>query len=266
MFRKIRKNILHIKGVLLMVKRAFLCVIASAMAGCLSVENVKKTKGTLCLTFDDRSFENWVNAIPLFAEYDAHVTFFVYGEFDGQAVDAVKKLQNAGHTIGLHALNHAKAVEYIASKGAESFIQNEIMPQLRSCRQNGIMIRAFAYPFSQRNAETDAVLFRHFDFLRTNCTAVMPSGTELADADGFFNHKIERKHLFYGFPASGKFDIEAVKKAMDRAAEENAVIVFYAHNIMEYIPQSHHIALSQLEDLLKYASSLGMAVKGMNEL
>ena len=51
--------------------------------------------GTLCLTFDDRFFANWEKAIPLFARYNAHVTFFVNGKIDSEALAAMKKLQAA---------------------------------------------------------------------------------------------------------------------------------------------------------------------------
>lgn len=247
------------------LKKSLCCFLALSATGCASVCSEGKKRGTLCLTFDDRTFESWVNAIPLFAKYNAHATFFIYGKIDGQALEAMKKLQDAGHTVGLHALTHAKAVEYSEKYSADDYVKNEIMPQMEICRQNNINIRAFAYPYSQRNAATDAALFKQFDFLRSNYSAVVPKGTELADADGFFNRKINKKHLFHGFPSSGNFDAVAIKKAMDRAAKEDAVIVFYAHDITEQIPPSHHIAKFQLEDLLQYAASLGMAIKGMNE-
>ena len=51
-------------------------------------------EGTLCLTFDDRYFENWKNTIPLFRKYNAKVTFFVYGEIDAQAVYLISLIIN----------------------------------------------------------------------------------------------------------------------------------------------------------------------------
>ena len=222
--------------------------------------------GTLCLTFDDRFFANWEKAIPLFARYNAHVTFFVTGKIDSEALAVMKKLQAAGHSIGLHSLSHARAVEYFEKYGAEAYTENEIMPQLEVCRKNGIKIRAFAYPNSRRNKETDIELFKNFDFLRTNCREVLPNGKKLVEADGFFNRNVGKKHLFHGFPSCDNFNPEDLKKAIKRAADENAVIVFYAHDITEKAAPYNHIALFQLEDLLKYAASLNMAICGLNEL
>ena len=44
--------------------------------------------GKLCLTFDDRFFDSWIKADEVFKKYDAHVTFFVCGKIDLEAVSA----------------------------------------------------------------------------------------------------------------------------------------------------------------------------------
>lgn len=223
-------------------------------------------RGTLCLTFDDQFFANWIKADALFKKYDAHVTFFVHGELNEKCIEAMKTLQNAGHTVGLHGRRHTRAVDYLKKHGAAAYTANEIMTQLKVCRQHGIKIRAFAYPFSQNSAETDQELFKNFDFLRTSTIRISQKGTPLAEIDGFFVKNPGKKQLFYGFPASGRFNMDEVKAALKRAAEENAVVVFYAHNITPNIRKSHHIATSQLTQVLEYAKSLGMAIRGLNEL
>ena len=222
--------------------------------------------GVLCLTFDDRHFTNWCNAIEIFEKYDAHATFFVYGKIDANALASMKKLQNAGHSIGLHSFNHAKAVESYRKLGEAEYLKQEIFPQLDVCRVNGIEIRSFAYPNSQRNDQTDKILFKHFDFLRGNCGKILPKGGILAQTDGFFCKNVALKQFFPGYSLSGDFDMKVIRDAMDRAAEENAVIVFYAHNITPEIAKSHHISVGQLEEILSYAVSLQMQIKGLNEL
>lgn len=222
--------------------------------------------GKLCLTFDDRFFDSWIKADEVFKKYDAHVTFFVYGKIDQEAVSALKQLQAAGHTIGLHALTHAKMTDGEKQYSEMEYTQKEIIPQLEICKQNNIKIRAFAYPFSRRNADTDKELFKTFDFLRSNCNDVKAPEQPLEKADGCFVKEVKKKQLFYGFPASGDFNIDEVKAAMRRAAEENSVLVFYAHNITENMNKSHHISCDQLTKILEYAKELKMSVCGMNEL
>jgi hypothetical protein len=94
---------------------------------------------------------------------------------------------------------------------------------------------------------------------------VKAAGVPLSKADGCFVKQVGKKQLFYGFPSSGDFNIDEVKAAMKRASEENAVLVFYAHNIVEN-PQRNNITHSQLKQILDYAKTLGMSIRGMNEL
>ena len=49
--------------------------------------------GTLVLSFDDRNFNDWKKALPIFDKYDAHVTFFVSGPIDGDAAKVLKELR-----------------------------------------------------------------------------------------------------------------------------------------------------------------------------
>ena len=102
--------------------------------------------------------------------------------------------------------------------------------------------------------------------MRGNCGKFLPKGGILAQADEFFCQKVESKQFFPGYSLSGDFDMQTIREAMDRAAKENAVIVFYAHNITPEIAKSHHISVGQLEAVLNYAKSLQMQVKGFNEL
>ena len=221
--------------------------------------------GKLCLTFDDRFFDSWIKADEVFKKYDAHVTFFVCGKIDFEAVSALKQLQDAGHSIGLHALKHAKMVKYTEKHSLTAYTKNEIMPQLEVCRKNGIRIRAFAYPYSQRNTDTDKELFKTFDFLRTNCSLVKSPDEPLEKAAGCFVKEVKKKQLFYGFPASGNFNMNEVKAAMRRAAEENSILVLYAHNITKK-RRKNHITDSQLLEILEYAKTLKIQLCGMNEL
>ncbi len=75
--------------------------------------------GALCLTFDDRNFDGWERNLPLFARYGAHATFFICGPIDARAEACMRRLSAAGHSIGLHGLNHLRAVDALARLGGE---------------------------------------------------------------------------------------------------------------------------------------------------
>ena len=217
--------------------------------------------GRLCLTFDDRNFDNWLKVLPLWRKYDARGTFFVSGAMDAIAVNVMQSLQNDGHTVGLHALHHAKY-----PKKPDSYIEEEILPQLDVCRKNGINIRAFAYPYSLRDEESDRKLFEIFDFLRGGSWQIMEKEQRPVDNDRLFLSEIAEKQLFFGMSASGNFDFHTLSQTFFRAAERDETIVFYAHDITAKVAPSHHISVGQLEVLLKLARALDMDICGMNEL
>ncbi len=217
--------------------------------------------GRLCLTFDDRNFDNWLKVLPLWRKYDARGTFFVSGAVDATAIGVMQRLQNDGHTVGLHALHHAK---YPNKK--DTYIEEEILPQLDVCRNAGIKIRSFAYPYSLRDEESDGRLFEYFDFLRGGAWQIREKDQEMVSIDRLFLKDVADKQLFYGMSASGNFDFHEVSQCFFRAAERGETIVFYAHDIPEKLAPSHHISVGQLEVLLKLARALDMDICGMNEL
>ena len=76
-------------------------------------------QGILLLSFDDRNFLGWENALPIFAQTDAHATFFVSGSIDAEAVATMRRLCAEGHSVGLHGLTHANADQAIAESSPE---------------------------------------------------------------------------------------------------------------------------------------------------
>ena len=218
-------------------------------------------RGRLCLTFDDRNFDNWLKVLPLWRKYDARGTFFVSGAVDANAVDVMQRLQNDGHSVGLHALHHAKY-----PNKPDTYIEAEILPQLDVCRKSGIKIRSFAYPYSLRDEESDRKLFEIFDFLRGGAWQILPKGQAMVDTDRLFVKDVDDKQLFFGMSACGNFDFHALCQCFYRAAERDETIVFYAHDIPDRVAPSHHISVGQLAVLLKLARALDMDICGMNEL
>ena len=225
------------------------------------MQNSDKKCGRVCFTFDDRNFGHWRESLSLFQKYDAHATFFVSGEMDETALDCMKTLQKSGHSIGLHALHHAR---YFSAP--ENYIENEIIPQKECCDRAGIVIRAFAYPFSQRDEASDRKLFEIFDFLRGGAWQISAKGVPPVENDRLFVGNIAEKQLFYGVSVCGNFDFHQIRQCFLRAAEANETIAFYAHDIPDKLAATHHISVGQLEVLLKLARALNMNICGMNEL
>ena len=229
---------------------------------------MKETKGILCLSFDDRNFDAWERCIPLFAKYDAHATFFVCGPIDSRAEDCMRKLSAAGHSIGLHGLNHLKATEALARLGEEGYLKEEILPQLSACREKGLDVRSFSYPYSARSPETDALLLRHFARLRSGFGCA--NGKTWGEAGPPFpfaeapSHRVVMARCGTN-PRDAPHSLAAM---MPQVAADGEVLAAYAHGIEAKGVQhdAHHIAEEDLEKILSAAKAAGVAAVGFDEL
>jgi hypothetical protein len=223
---------------------------------------MKFTQGRLCLTFDDRHFAAWLDALPLFDRYQAHATFFICGEINEEAANVMSSLKQHSHSVGLHGLTHAKALDFVSGHGLQGYWERELIPQLEACRKYGFECRAFAYPYSQRNEETDALLLRHFDVLRTG----QFERTGMAENDKlFFDANDTGKRLVLGTSLTNHFDLQEAVQMIERIGRTKEQIIFYAHSILPVGKHSHHISLGDLEFLLECAKKNNVQVTGLTE-
>lgn len=226
-------------------------------------------RGILCLTFDDRNLSGWVGAIPLFAKYGAHCSFFVSGAIDDDAISAMKSLQDAGHTVGLHTLNHADAPEYFESKGAQAYLENEILPQYNACKESGIRVTSMAYPNNRRNEITDQALSGYFTHFRAGLGVKRPEGMALVDFDALYGvvSDLPGRRVMGGTGIGAYYNTvdSDVLAVLQKAWERDNVVTFFSHDIST-APSRVGMRLELLGAILERASSLGMAVVGFDEL
>ena len=217
-------------------------------------------KGAVCFTFDDYAGANWLKADALFKKYNAHVTFFVSGVITPEKAAAMKKLQAAGHSVGLHTIKHRNAFPLPAGMSMKDYFEREVEPQLERCKAAGIKVSGFAYPNNRRNEATDAELFKYFDYLR----AGVGKGRKIL----LYQSGDIKEKMVLGGAGIGvyyKSDVNVLKKYLKLAAEANALIVFFSHNIYPGA-RGVHMPTEMLEELLKAASELKMKVIGINEI
>ena len=216
------------------MKRIERCL-AVAFAVAFAAWSPCAAKGVLCLTFDDRNFDAWERNIPLFAKYGAHATFFVSGKIDERAEKCMRRLSAEGHCIGLHGFRHQRARLALSKLGEEGYIREEILPQLSVCREKGLDVRSFAYPYRDRSSETDAILLRHFDCLRPDSALCCTHPRDAPDK---------------------------IAKIMPSIAASNQVMIVYAHGIEakgeKHDP--HNITEEDLEKILSSAMAAGVAM------
>ena len=215
-------------------------------------------KGAVCFTFDDYHGKNWIKADAVFKKYNAHATFFVVGQITPAKIEVMKKLQAAGHSVGLHGIGHRSAPHFIASRGESWYWKNEVEPQLDACNKNGIRIRSFAYPNNRYDEKSNALLFKHFDYLRAGYGKTRKI---------IYYPAVKEKMVLGGGGIRTYYSskLEDLKSRLDHAAKTRSVIVFFSHNIA---PGAKHIHMptEMLEALLEHAAKLGLPVIGFDQL
>ncbi len=220
-------------------------------------EPVKSGHGILCLTFDDSHFADWEAALPIFARHGAHATFFAYHAIDADSVESLRRLSQAGHSIGLHGFRHQGATDAVERLGEDGYFADEIAPQLSAAHAAGLPVRSFAYPMSRHSPQTDALLLKHFDRLRGGW-----------DWDGAFPaaEAATRRYL-PGLGVGPRYNRggREIAEMLPGVAASNAVLVIYSHGIGEKA-ESVNMSRDDLETILDAAESLGMAVLGFDEL
>ena len=227
--------------------------------------------GIVCFTFDDARYKEWLPLIPMFEKYDARMTFFFDKEITSEAIDAMKELQRHHHAIGLHTLRHTDAPEVFAERGGDAYLAEEILPQLDACRKAALAIRNFAYPNNRSTPESDAFLSEKCGFTRFRARMATPyeKGNWIADYDCAFYplDKIADTHTLAG-PGIGAYygsTQENLDSALERAANENHMIVFFSHGI-SMTPGLVDVSTEMLERTLQKACALDMTIASFDDL
>ena len=236
------------------------------------------SSGVLLLTFDDRNFADWERALPLFAKYGAHASFFISGDFDSRAVTTSKRLMAAGHTIGLHGRRHENVPEAIAKWGKAGWWDREVATPKRCADVAYVPVRSFAYPNNRHDDATDAYLLTRFERLRAGIPGLRPHDPKgehvadlkplLSDERMFFPAKdLPKRRVLRGIILGENYhvDIEEVVACIRRAGARKEVLLFTSHGIS---PDAKGINMKTewLERILAEAKAAGMEVLGFDDL
>ncbi|HCG20678.1 MAG TPA: hypothetical protein DER26_06755 [Verrucomicrobia bacterium] len=236
------------------------------------------SSGVLLLNFDDRNFDDWTRAIPLFAKYGAHATFFFSGEFTSDAVRTAKKLLAAGHAVGHHGRTHADVPPALAKEGWDAYYEAELKTVRRQCDVAYIPARNFAYPNNLRDGTSDRLLLTVYDRLRAGIPGVRPYDPK-GERRAELSPLVTDDRVF--FPVAGlpsrrvlggvilgeayNTDIDDVIACVKRAGERKEALVLTSHGIH---PDAHgiHMKTEWLERILSAAQKYGVAALSFDEV
>jgi peptidoglycan/xylan/chitin deacetylase (PgdA/CDA1 family) len=220
----------------------------------LGCTNNRNDLSGICLSFDDRNLEQWVGILPLLAENDARVTFFLSGIMELSENDKliIKKIQKAGHEIQSHGNKHVEMNKYIAENGIWVYLEKEINEQLKAFEEIGTKPTVFAYPFGEKNRYIDLFLWRKFSATRN---VALPK-KNLEKVDEIF-YKIGESRFNYfslGIDQVENITESQLEKALQRAKRNKEIVLMHAHEIGEN--GNYQISEEKLKWLLEHSKIL----------
>ena len=123
----------------------------------------------ILLSFDDDWVDAWSALRPLFAQYQARVTFFIayYPHYSDAMKKELAQLAADGHDIEAHSIAHRRAPEYVEARGLRAYLDEEVLPSIALLQSDGYPITTFAYPFGARTNETDRAILEHVSYIRS---------------------------------------------------------------------------------------------------
>ena len=251
-------------------------IAVAVIAGCVGLNGTEGGRGVLLLTFDDPNYDRWVEAMPLFAKYGAHATFFPCKALDDHALGQLAKLKAAGHTVGVHTEHHRDAPPAFRKIGGDLYVKSEVQPQIDAYAKIGHRPLSMAYPNNARTEETDAAIseragirrFRAGHVVKHDPQHIYPK-PDLVNTDEVFLPASElprcRVLKGIGIGESYRTDIDEILACLRRAPARDEALVTYSHDIR---PDAKTINMKTewLERILATAHELGMRIIGFDEI
>lgn len=184
----------------------------------------------ICLSFDDRTINEWYAMMPLLDKHQARVTFFV-SEFDSLRPDEILKLRafaERGHEIASHGALHVNAETYIREHGYGAYLDDEVDHSIKVMKQAGLDPVSFAYPYGAKYWLTDFLLLQRFSCLRS--VTALEDGADITMLDDmFYDFNGDDKLSAVGIDVNSGLTRQMVKRAIERSVAKEEVMMLYGH-------------------------------------
>ena len=217
----------------------------------------------VAITLDDNYINEWEMAHNILKNYSWKATFFVskINQFDTEKINKLKELQNYGHEIAGHGLNHLNAVSTINAIGFESYFNQEIESMMSYMDADNLIVNSFAYPYGARDNSIDNKLFPHFKMLRgTTYGSATPSQQ---------NCFYKNSNLVYGLGIDNSyphFSIPYFIQLLEYAKAKNKILIFYAHKPVTTSTADYQTEMNTLIQICEYVQQNNMRFYKLSEL
>ncbi|MEP6677110.1 MAG: polysaccharide deacetylase family protein, partial [Ferruginibacter sp.] len=122
----------------------FLCCIVAVtlLLGCKKFEKQGFLQQPgIAMTFDDNYVDNWIRYLPFLDSAGIKATFYIsnYNRLTAKQIQDLHVIQNHGHEIAYHTVNHYNMVDYVYKyhHSVEDLMQKEIVAGLKMMQKDG---------------------------------------------------------------------------------------------------------------------------------
>jgi len=185
----------------------------------------------ICLSFDDRTVDEWFHLRELLNDNNVKVTFFITqpDSLSKTEIDKLKILAVDGHEIGFHGSMHVLSENYIKQNSYSDYLDHEINQGINSMDSLGFNCVSFAYPYGAKYWFTDLLLLQKFKFLR----GVSPLNKEkdlTQIEDIYYSFDGDRTLTAIGIDNISGIDENMIDQAMERIINNKEILMLFAHS------------------------------------
>ncbi len=237
-----------------------------------SIKSLNKPGG-IALSWDDTGhIDTCYQYLSMFQKYNATCTMNVnnVNKFKSirpqTLINELNVLHSAGWEIASHGYGHVNSVQFLNTNTSTPWLNQEIFPNIVEITRYGYPVYTFAYPYSSRNATTDAALAPYFRTLRTRAPQVV-NGNVNETTLAYYNW--DDAQLLYGIEIddqSGGCSLQSIENGIDYAIKTGSVLVLYGHVITPNVTGPYQTSTFRLDSILNYTSHNGGVFYHMGDL
>lgn len=125
--------------------------------------------GKLLIVCDDWNVDNWYSYVDSFDKYETHITFYVshFHEMNSEKKGKLLDLQNRGHEIAYHTLNHPTWDTNWSQEEINEYLRVEIDSGVNLLRSSGLNVTSFAFPGEIYDSTIFQLVSSRFDHVRS---------------------------------------------------------------------------------------------------
>jgi len=216
--------------------------------------------GGIALSWDDvGSIDPCYQYISIFQKYNATSTINV-NTLSGSTqstIDHLNALHADGWEIAAHGQNHADSIAFLNNYSSTEWLNKEIFPNIAEINGYGYTAHSFAYPYSERNEATDALLVPYFRTIRSTAFETM-EGMDVNKSGAYY--KWDDTQVLYAVEIDDKSNatLESIQYGIDYAINNGYVLLLYGHAITSSdSPAEYQTSISRLDSILNYTYQKG---------